>query len=353
MKIRLAILEKDVSYMKKLVTAFTVKFSDNLEIYSFTTLENALQNLAPSRVDVFLAGESFEIDTKALPTKCAFGYFVDSVGIESFRDCPAICKFQKAELIYKQILSLYSEKATDIAGPAINGGLTKIISFVSASGGVGTSTMAMACATALAKADKKVLYVNLEELGDPEVYFEGEGNYNFSDVIFALRSQKTNLTLKLEGTVRHATNGVFYYAAPEVALDMLDLQEQDVKRMLAEMCIAGGYDYIIVDSRLDFSEVSMVIWNEADTVILVTDGMNVSNRKLERMVAAFLQKEKNDERLKLSKAMLLYNKYSNRLSERVQGIDIAELGGVQRFDGATLKQIVEQISGMALFNKLL
>ena len=42
MKIRLAILEKDPSYLNRIVTAFSAKYSDNLEIYSFTNQELAL-----------------------------------------------------------------------------------------------------------------------------------------------------------------------------------------------------------------------------------------------------------------------------------------------------------------------
>ena len=39
MKIKLAILESDVSYLKRIVSVFNTKFADKLEIYSFTDKE--------------------------------------------------------------------------------------------------------------------------------------------------------------------------------------------------------------------------------------------------------------------------------------------------------------------------
>ena len=311
-----------------------------------------MQNLGISKIDVLLASENFEVDTKALPARCSFAYFVESMGIESFRDKPAICKFQKAELIYKQILSIYSEKATDITGVGINDGSTRIVSFVSASGGVGTTTLAVACAQALVNQGKKVLYINLEQFGDAGLYFSGEGKYTFSDVIFALRSQKSNLTIKLESTVRQDQAGVYYYACPEIALDMLDLRVDDVKRLLTELRISGGYDFVITDSFFRMDEMSLTIWKEVDSVVLVTDGETNGIRKLERMSRAFQEREKGDEALRFDKAMLLYNKYSNKTSKKVEGLEISELGGIQKYEGALARQIAVQIANMTIFNKL-
>ena len=111
MKIKLAILEKDRSYLSRVVTAFGTKYAEKLEIYSFTDPDVALATLNSAKIDVLLASDAFEIDAQKLPNRCAFAYLIDSMGIESYNDQRAICKFQKADLIYKQILSIYSENA--------------------------------------------------------------------------------------------------------------------------------------------------------------------------------------------------------------------------------------------------
>ena len=83
MKIKLAILESDVDFLKNYSIALSSRFSDKLEVYTFSNLENAMSALADSRIDVFLAGDNFEIDTSNIPEECGFAYLVDSNDIKS------------------------------------------------------------------------------------------------------------------------------------------------------------------------------------------------------------------------------------------------------------------------------
>ena len=147
MKIKIAILEQDAGYLSRITNVFNVRYADKLEVYSFTTYDGAMEALDTKRIDVLLADDSFEIDEESLPRRCGFAYLVDSAGIESVRDCVAICKFQKADLIYKQILGAYSEKAESISklSSQVDEDCS-VIAFMSPAGGVGTSSIAAACA---------------------------------------------------------------------------------------------------------------------------------------------------------------------------------------------------------------
>ena len=87
-----------------------------------------------------------------------------------------------------------------------------MIIFSSPSGGVGTSSMAAACAVHYAMQGKKVLYLNLEKFGSADVFFSGEGQFDMSDIIYTLKSKKTNLALKLESCVKQDISGVYFYS---------------------------------------------------------------------------------------------------------------------------------------------
>ena len=147
MKIKLAILEKDSVYLSRIVSVFGSKYADKFEIYSFTDQAVALSNLNGAKIDVLIASDSFEIDVAKLPARCGFAYLVDSIDIDTVNDQRAICKFQKADLIYKQIISVYSEKASSITGFKMNSDEGKVIVFCSPSGGVGCSTAAAAASS--------------------------------------------------------------------------------------------------------------------------------------------------------------------------------------------------------------
>ena len=91
MRIKLAILENDQNYLKRIVSVFSTKYADKLEVYSFTDRELAFQTLDKSRIDVFLSGEVFDIDTDLIPKYCGFSYLVNSPGVES-------CRNQRADM---------------------------------------------------------------------------------------------------------------------------------------------------------------------------------------------------------------------------------------------------------------
>lgn len=141
MKIKLALLDNDQNYLNRIVSVFNIRYADKLEIYSFTKLESALSALESTRIDVFVSSIAFDVNTAVLPKRCGFAYFVDSADIDSVNNQRAICKYQKADLIYRQILSIYSENAGGVSETRFGDDSCKVIAFASPCGGTGSSTM--------------------------------------------------------------------------------------------------------------------------------------------------------------------------------------------------------------------
>ena len=353
MKIRLAILEKDESYLSRIVGTFNSRFSERLTIYSFTDLNTALEGLETEKVDVFIASEEYKIDTKELPEYCGFAYFVESPSVESLYDQRIICKFQKAELIYKEILGIYAEITSTSKSYRIEqDGTAVVIAFMPVSGGVGSSTVAASCAMSLVRKGKKVLYLNLEQTGSTSMYFQAEGQFDLNDIIYTIKSRRSNLALKLESTVKQDSTGVAFYETPKIALDIVALTEEDLQKLIKELTVTSSYEYIIIDTDFSFDSKSMEIVNQARNVVLVSDGSEVSNCKLQRTVTALKAMEENGNRGMLSKFMLLYNKFSSKTGKTID-TGLNELGGAPRFAGANTRQLTERLSTLDLFDGLL
>lgn len=351
MKIRLAILENDEFYLNRITTVINTKYTDKLELCSFTTEEDAYAMLAEQRIDVFLASDMFEIDTQKIPARCGFAYLVDSVDIQSFRGESALCKFQKVELIYKQILNLFSEKAAMITGNnAADRG--KVILFTGASGGVGCSSVAASCAVYFARKGKRAIYLNLEILGDVDSYFSGEGQGNFSDVIYAVKSRKANLQMKLDSLVKRDPTGTFFFSAPNTALDMMELKAEEIKQIIAELKSSCGYDYIILDMDIRFGNELMNWFKYCNDIVFVSDGAEVTNVKLKRMFQAMrILEEQSGERW-MYDVSILYNRFNSRTSEKAVGLNIRELGGIKRFEDYSVAQLITKISELNVFQNL-
>jgi len=352
MKIRLAILESDEGYLKRIVSVFSTKYADKFEIYSFTELENALQSLAPSKIDVFVANESFEIDHARIPKRCGFAYFVDSADVDLLNNQPTICRFQKADLIYKQILSIYSENAGNYKELKLTDDGCRVIAFTSPGGGVGCTTMAAACAMHFAAQGHKALFLNLESFGTSDDFFSGEGQFDMSDVIYALKTRKANLAMKLESCVKQDPSGVYFFSGAKLALDMLELSTEETLRLISELRLTGSYDYLILDPAFSLSKDGLSILHQAHAVVFVGDGSRTSNTKLNRACAALSMKEQSEDAPIMSRAALLYNKYSSKTGAAVQGVELRTIGGAQRYEG-TVEQILAQLSQKTFFDDII
>ena len=353
MKIKLAILEKDISYLTRIISVFSTKYADKFELYSFTDPDIALASIDQSKIDVLVANDAFDIDVTALPKRCAFAYFVDSVDIDTENDQRAICKFQKADLIYKQILSVYAEKAGSISGFKMNDDGTKVFVFTSPCGGSGASTMAAAAAMHFAAKNQKVLYLNIEKFGSSDAFFAGEGQFDMSDLIFALKSKKTNLSMKLESCVKQDVHGVNFYTQSKVALDMLEINSADILRLVSELQFTGAYQYIVVDMDFGMDAETLKIWRQSHGVVWVSDGSSIANAKIFRAFNALsIIEEKADSPL-TNRLCLVYNKFSNKTGQILSDLSIRNIGGAPRYEHADTKQILAQLSQMDIFDKIL
>ena len=353
MKIKLAILEKDQSYLNRFVSVFSTKYADKFQIYSFADADVAFSTLETARIEVLIASDAFEIDFDKLPKRCGFAYLIESSGVEMFNGQQAICKFQKVDLIYKQILGVYSEIAGNVSGLKFGDDSAKIIFFQPVSGGAGASSMAAACAKRFAARGKKSLYLNLERTGSADVFFCGQGQFDMSDIIFALKSKKANLAMKLESCVKQTDDGVFFYSQSKVALDMMELSTDDLARLLSELQLTGSYDYIIVDNDFAIERESLKLYRNANTIVWVADGSEVSNSKLLRAYESLNILEQNEESPLTNRLVLIYNKFSNKTSTMLTEIGVKGIGGAPRFEHATSTQVIEQLSLKEMFDTLM
>ena len=353
MKIRLAVLESDEAYLKRIVAAFNTRFPDKLEIYSFTEINTALRALPDSKIDVFVASDAFEIDPTQIPKRCGFAYFVDSADVELLNNQPTICRFQKAELIYRQILSIYAEHAGTFTELKLNDDGCQVIAFASPGSGGGTSIMAAACAMHFAAQGSKTLYLNLEPFGSADDFFAGQGQFDMSDIIYALKTRKANLAMKLESCVKQDPSGVYFLSSPKLALDMMELTNEEVLRLIHELRVSGDYRCLIVDTSFDLRKETLKVLHQANAVVLVGSGSTTSNTKLHRAISALSVLEQNADDPLMNRLVLAYNRFSSKVGTINTDLGIRVAGGAPRYEHATTQQLLEQLSKNALFDEIL
>lgn len=353
MKIKLAILHSDISYLQRLSSALEMKYGDKLSLYSFTDLAIALSALPKERIDVFLADDSFKIEPAQLPPKCGFAYFVDSPEMDTVNGCKAICKFQRTELMYKQILGVFSEALGDLSIRNVYSESTKVIIFSSPCGGTGTSTLAAACSAHFAGIGKRSLYLNFERFGEADIYFSAEGTANMSDVVYAAKSGRGNLPIKLESCVKQDNCGVYYFSAAKVALDIMELTAEEKKKLISALIYSNHYDYIIIDMDFDLEKQTLSLFHQAHMLVWVSDGLLSSNRKIARAYAALSVLEQNEQNPLSERVCTIQNKYSSTLGDTVSGLELRSAGLVPKIRHKVDERIIVPISASGTFDAIL
>ena len=102
-----AILDKDENYKNRILSVFQVKYAEKIELYIFSKTDQLRVALEQKKLDMVLVDEEIEIDE--FPEETVFVYLSKTIGVEELNDHPVICKFQKIDTIYKQILGIYAD----------------------------------------------------------------------------------------------------------------------------------------------------------------------------------------------------------------------------------------------------
>lgn len=351
MKIKLAMLEEDSTYLRRVVPMFNSKYAEELEIYSFTDVDAAMACLEEKKIDVFLASDRFKIEYHLIPKRCGFAYLVESLDINMVDNHKAVCKFQKGELIYKQVLSIYSEHVPNISGPSENhSGTMKTIAFCAPCGGVGTSTVAAACAIALAKIGKRVLYLNTEIYGDADTYFACDGQFDFSDIIYAVKSNKTNRAMKLQSTVKQDGTGVYFYSSPRIALDIMEMTPDDYVTLQKELSGLGCYDYVVMDMAFPASQDAFRFFDHCNSIVIVKDGSETAEMKMAKATRSIQILDEQAEVSVRARMWLLRNKVA---TNDIQQQEFRVLGSFPVYQNVSPAQMAKQLALSNIFSQLM
>lgn len=344
MKIKVSFIDDDNSYLQRVKAKLRKDYPDSIEAGYYNNLDVFVQNYHNDRADVAVINSSLIDEDSISGLQCPVLLISEDNSEGSIGDYPVIGKYQKFEEVYRKILSIIADSPIKMIVPNDPNG--RIIVFASPAGGSGSSTLAVACAERLSKLGKRVMYINLESIA---YYYYTGNNGGFEDLMFTLKENKSNLSLKIESLARKTENGVTVLPAVKNALDLSSLEDEDVDALINAAYRIESVDYLIVDSDFSLNARIYDLFDKATCVIMVSDGAEVANHKIKVSLECFeALSGKYDF---INKIRILYNKFSaGSFCGKLQG-DYPDLGVVPRYK-ATQKQIVEAVSELNIFDIL-
>jgi pilus assembly protein CpaE len=188
-------------------------------------------------------------------------------------------------------------QAAHLVGSASKDNIGKLLTFFGAKGGVGTTTLAVHLANNLVRRHRKrtLLIDHQHELGHVGLYLGmKESHYHFDELV---RNASRLDTALLNGfVVRHAS-GLEVLASPDSCAG--DHKSSPEELQLVLNFLRTQYDYVVVDSSINYKNIVAPLWQCSDDVYLVATPDLAALRDLARHIEHLNLEEGTVEKLKI------------------------------------------------------
>lgn len=355
MKIRVFICSEDRIYCEKLVNYFDAHYYDKFQWDICTQLQYMRQAVRKDKTDIVLIGEEmkeelWESDRRLLEGKL-WAYLRENGSGQNDGEV-YFRKYRRADAIYRDLLDFYARKENiGYDNPVIVSSKTTFIAFVSAGGGCGTSTIACAAAKACAQMEK-VLYLDLKEIGSGRLSFWGENKAGFDELIYAIKSRRNTLALKLESSVSRDETGAYYFQECANPTDMQSLSAEDVRELMKAIEKTGVYDKVMIDQGNGLGDKEIMVMSMANCVAVITDRSEVAEYKLQRYLQFIHTAEEIRHVDIVSKMCIYFNKIIKGAGLPDQMSQIRVGGSFPMIENGNYAGIVDRISKMELLQEL-
>ena len=243
-----------------------------------------------------------------------------------------------------QVEQQEQESLEDINLSGIN---TKVITYMSLGGGMGSSTVAAGTASYFAKIGKRVLYINLKPFnGTGYLSSKGE-NISLKDIIEDIQHGCAN-TEALFNNICISQMGVYILDNFKENFDMEKLNKHILAKLILQADSIGKFDIVIFDIHASWTQWVSRVLELSDKICIVADGSEFCNTKLQNVFSLL-----NDgDRFFWQKTAVIYNKYKT-MPKVAQYVEAKVMGGIGYMDSEKPQDVINRMLNMKFLNNLI
>ncbi len=176
-----------------------------------------------------------------------------------------IYKYSNIQDIFNEISGKCAEAFDAVTD---NNEETRLVLFLSASGGIDKTTAAFNIALSLVRQSKRVLYINSSRLQSFGYLFDNCKQISDKELYSYMADTDEDIYQKIKNEIK---NREFDYLPPfKAALITLGLPEDIFLRIAAGARVSKDYDYILMDTDSIFDEAGVGKLNAADKAVIIT-----------------------------------------------------------------------------------
>ena len=213
---------------------------------------------------------------------------LESIQVANAAGCHNIAPFpENAKELCDFVHRVYHSENDRIAALDTNERATwtsKIITVYGAKGGLGKTTIATNLALMLAKQKKKVAILDLDLLfGDVHIFMDVEPKETISDL---MQESFSNNIDSIRAFMTVHPSGIHILCAPKTPEYAETVSGDRIQSLLA--LLRSYYDYIVIDTAVNFSDPTLAAL-EASTLVLLVTGLDISTLKNSKIAMSILE----------------------------------------------------------------
>lgn len=293
MNIRVVLADNDSEYIENFKKTAVLNYNSGIEYSFFSDKEEFERHMFERKCDVLLIDENMEYEDfdgiKIILT--------DIKGVDNKNGFQAVYKYQKTENIYHAIVDAYAVMKEKEGVIFHNNGNARVVSFVSAGGGTGKTTVCFAVAKLLKDMGKEVLYIPFEQFSDINYTRRGDETQTLSNLFYEVKKGSSTLGIKVKNIIRRGADDLLFIRPMDNPTEIWQMDGDEWASMLDAISDIDNIDYILLDhSPGVFSNFNITL-QKADMVCLVTDATQNGMVKTTEMVK-YLQRCKEYKSIK-------------------------------------------------------
>lgn len=325
-KLHLVIGDIDEAYVESIANYITDNYSQRFQVTCFTKREFLFDYFSKNkkRIDILLL--SPELYTDSIPMEMINTPIILSRGIldVEISDWEVINKYQKGDRLISNIIDCFAERNPNKYCIMDGEKGTKVIAVYSPIGGCGKTNIAVGMSIRSAEIGRAVFYLNLEDIQSTPYFFDCETRQNLSNMLYYIKENKRNITLKIEG-IRNTDfqYNIHYFSPPDNIMDLNETSPDEIQSLIQELKISNNYDVIFIDMSSSMDDKNLSILQLSDQIILINIHESLAMEKTRYFIKELDMLSKRNKVDLLEKTTIILNKYTANNMVKIEGLDLA------------------------------
>lgn len=297
-QIRLVLADRDTIFLEKF-SAYLLKnktSSFSLELFSSEIkLEEWLKR--GEKADIIAISMALYNDLAEKPER---------KNLIILRDCPesmlpegmaSIFKYRSANFLMKEILSLSAEQIPQNINGEKESSNVNLVVYADGSDVLNPFAQGLACIKA--EEGHKTLYFSLDEIPNTDSYFTGNNPRGLSEMLYFVKSNKDNLSLKAEACSNlDMGTGVYFFKGHHNPSDIANLTESELSSLIKSINNKSMYDEIIITRGFFYDSLLPVLIRASSRIYIISLNYCTSAIRI-KMISSYLTEYENESKLKL------------------------------------------------------